>query len=137
MSQTCKRRILIVDDDPIIVELLIIFLEMKGYEVFSVSDGAQAVGFLQGCAPGSQVELIMLDLMMPVMDGLCFLHWLRTDAKLALPVLALTGMNQPTDVQRAIGAGADAVLSKPLELQRIAMKLAELLNAGAGAGCRP
>lgn len=121
-------RILVVDDDEIIVELLSMVLERAGYEVLTASDGAQAIAILQGAQPDQAVDILMVDLMMPVMDGLRFMRWLRTEQKSALPVLALTGMSKPSEVQAALQAGADAVLNKPIEPRLIVEKLAELLS---------
>lgn len=123
-------RILVVDDDEIIVELLSMVLERAGYEVLTASDGAQAIAILQGAQPDQAVDILMVDLMMPVMDGLRFMRWLRAEQKSALPVLALTGMSKPSEVQAALQAGADAVLNKPIEPRLIVEKLAELLERG-------
>lgn len=128
MNEMRKKRILIVDDDPSIIELLGISLDMAGYEVLAAGDGAQAVISLQKMMPDDAVDVIMVDLLMPVMDGLRFVRWLRTEMKSTLPVLALTGMSQSKDTQAAMSAGADAVLSKPVDPRVIIKKLAELLE---------
>lgn len=120
-------RILVVDDDVIIVELLGMVLDRAGYEVLTASDGVKAISILQGASPDRAVDILMVDLMMPVMDGLRFMRWLRTELKSSLPVLALTGMSKPSEVQAALQAGADAVLNKPIEPRLIVEKLAELL----------
>ena len=91
MNDARKLRILVVDDDPSILELLSIVLEMAGYEVLTAGDGAQAVSLLQNLVPESLVDVIMVDLMMPVMDGLRFMRWLRAEQKSTVPVLVLTG----------------------------------------------
>ena len=133
MRATNKPCVLIIDDDPAIIELLSIYLEFTGYEVQTAADGAQGVAILKSMTTDRPIDAIMVDLMMPVMDGLRFIHLLRTELKCALPVLALTGMSKPNDVQRAVQAGANAVLSKPVEPKVIVEKLAELLNRrGAG-----
>jgi len=133
MRATNKPCVLIIDDDPAIIELLSIYLEFTGYEVQTAADGAQGVAILKSMTTDRPIDAIMVDLMMPVMDGLRFIHLLRTELKCALPVLALTGMSKPNDVQRAVQAGANAVLSKPVEPKVIIEKLAELLNRrGAG-----
>jgi CheY-like chemotaxis protein len=121
-------RILVVDDDAIIVELLSMVLDRAGYEVLTAGDGAKAIAILQDVQPDQAVDILMVDLMMPVMDGLRFMRWLRTEQKSSLPVLALTGMSKPSEVQAALQAGADAVLNKPIEPRLIVEKLAELLD---------
>jgi two-component system response regulator MprA len=127
MSTIDKPHILIVDDDPALIELFRIYLEFVGYEVLFAADGAQAIMLLQNSVARRPLDIVMVDLMMPVMDGLSFIHFLRTELNLTLPVLALTGMSKPSDVQRAIDAGANAVLSKPIEPKLIIEKLTELL----------
>lgn len=129
-----KKRILIVDDDPSIVELLGISLEMVGYEVLTAGDGMQAISVLQNAIHDHPVDMVMVDLMMPVMDGLRFIRWLRTEMNSPLPVLALTGMSQASDAQIAMSAGASAVLSKPVEPRVIIEKLAELLKDAGSDG---
>lgn len=136
MRETNKPCVLIIDDDPAIIELLSIYLEFMDYEVRTAPDGAQAVAIVKDMTPERPIDAIMVDLMMPVMDGLRFIHTLRTELKCALPVLALTGMSQPDDVQRALRAGANAVLSKPVEPKVILDKLAELLGC-CGTGVAP
>ncbi|MDP2828870.1 MAG: response regulator transcription factor [Sulfuricellaceae bacterium] len=128
MNQACKPRILVVDDDAIIVELLSMVLDRAGYEVLTAGDGVQAISILQSTLPDQSIDILMVDLMMPVMDGLRFMRWLRTELKCSLPVLALTGMSKPSEVQAAIQAGADAVLNKPIEPRLIIEKLTELLD---------
>ena len=90
-----KARVLIVDDDPALCRLLKFGLDRAGYETLTAADGAQAMALL-----GPQrVDLIIVDLMMPVIDGLRFLRWLRQEAKLDVPALAFTSSgpegNQP------------------------------------------
>lgn len=133
MRATNKPCVLIIDDDPAIVELISIFMEFMDYEVRTALDGAQAIAILKDMTPERPIDVIMVDLMMPVMDGLRFIHTLRTELKCTLPVLALTGMSQPDDVQRALRAGANAVLSKPADPKVVLDKLAELLG-GCGTG---
>jgi CheY-like chemotaxis protein len=122
-----KPHILIVDDDPAIVELFEIYMEFSGYEVTTAANGALAVTILQNSSPERPIDLIMVDLMMPVMDGLRFIHVLRTELKLTMPVLALTAMSKPGDMQKAIHAGATAVINKPVVPQVIIEKITELL----------
>ena len=140
MNDARKLRILVVDDDPAIVELLSIVLEMAGYEVLTAGDGAQAVSLLQNLVPESLLDVIMVDLMMPVMDGLRFMRWLRTEFKstVPVPVLALTGRNKPGGEAMILQAGADAVLYKPVEPKEIVEMLATLLDrTGADGSVSP
>ena len=138
MNDARKLRILVVDDDPAIVELLVMVLEMAGYEVLTAGDGAQAVSLLQNLVPESLVDVIMVDLMMPVMDGLRFMRWLRAEQKSTVPVLVLTGRNKPGGEAMILQAGADAVLYKPAEPREIIKMLATLLDrTGADGSASP
>ncbi|MDQ6993344.1 MAG: response regulator transcription factor [Mariprofundus sp.] len=129
MNQTHKKRILLVDDDPSLVELFTMVLEFEGYQVMVAGDGEEAVNIIdhpQG--EGWSFDIIMVDLMLPVMDGLHFMHCLRHEMNCPLPVLVLSGMSKPAEIERALAEGADAVLSKPVEPMLVIQKLDALLD---------
>jgi len=128
MEQTQSPRILIIDDDPDMVELFEIVLELNGYRVTSAGNGAEAITMLQRALPAGEIDIVMVDLMMPVMDGLQFLRLLRKGLKCSLPVLALSAMNKQEEIDRAREAGADAVLNKPIEPSLVIRKLSMMLE---------
>ena len=108
-----KRRILVVDDDSGIREVLVECLEGEGYDVADARNGAEGLERLRGHRP----HVILVDLLMPVMNGRQFIAHLRADAATqAIPVLLMTGSNEQL---RRPPAGADALLPKPFELEEL------------------
>lgn len=102
-------RILIIDDDELLQDLLAMHLEVEGYEVFIAPDGKAALEQLER----QPVDLILLDLMMPVMDGLRFMAALP--ARAAPPVVVLSAAGMGDWERQARAQGATAVVRKPIE----------------------
>ena len=103
-------RILVVDDDPSVRDLVTLQLGLEGHEVVTAVDGSEALPAVEEHAP----ELVVLDVMMPGLSGWEVLEQLRADPRHArLPVLLLTARDVPHDRQRGYELGATAVLSKP------------------------
>jgi CheY-like chemotaxis protein len=104
--------ILIVDDDPDVRLLLTTFLTFKGYEPVSVANGQEAIHHLQHSQPCPQ--LIVLDQMMPVMDGAAFRHAQQQDPALAsIPIVVLSGAEDIEEQAPLLDAAA--YLSKPID----------------------
>ena len=123
-----KARVLIVDDDPALCRLLKFGLDRAGYETLTAADGAQAMALL-----GPQrVDLIIVDLMMPVIDGLRFLRWLRQEAKLDVPALAFTSYDKNNAPGQALTLGATEVAVKPVKLPQLLETVTRLLGRGKG-----
>src|SRR3982075_4588578 len=105
-------RILVVDDIPDNVEILRMRLGSLGYEVVVAEDGEQALAVVRETPP----DLILLDIMMPKIDGLEVVRRLKADATLPfIPVILVTAKASPTDVVAGLDAGGDDYLSKPIE----------------------
>jgi diguanylate cyclase (GGDEF)-like protein len=105
-------RILIADDDEDIRAYLEVTLALEGYEVLEAVDGVEALEEARSGAP----DLVLLDVMMPRMDGLEVLRRLREDARTAhLPVVLLTARSQASDTVEGLDAGADSYLTKPFD----------------------
>jgi DNA-binding response OmpR family regulator len=117
-------RVLIVEDEPNIVESLSFMLRRGGYEVASVLDGAAALAHLRS-AP---TDLLILDLMLPGLNGFEVLKEVKADSALeALPVLILTAKGQSQDRRLAEEIGVDAFMTKPFsnrELMETVSRLA-------------
>ncbi|HED18051.1 MAG TPA: response regulator, partial [Gammaproteobacteria bacterium] len=113
-ATTDRKRVLVVEDDAMVRRLLAAILEKGGYVVAQAGNGIEALGCLGSEAA---VDVIVLDLLMPVMDGLKFLHELRQVRKLDIPVLVLTASLNPAngDEQRVLDAGANRVARKPVK----------------------
>jgi CheY-like chemotaxis protein len=108
--------ILIVDDDAGIRQLVTLFLEHKGYQAASVANGAEALSYVQHNRP--LPELILLDLMMPVMDGSEFRHTQQQDPELApIPVVVMSAAENIE--AQAPSLTADAYLPKPIDFDTL------------------
>jgi CheY-like chemotaxis protein len=115
--------IMVIDDDEDIREMLRIVLEVSGYSVETVADGAEGWDHL---AAGPLPSLIILDLMMPRMDGEQFISKLRASAQPNIPVIIMSGQNGATE--RARDVHADAVLMKPVDLDVLLGTIAQFVS---------
>jgi DNA-binding response OmpR family regulator len=120
-----NTRILVVDDDPAILELLVTRLQIAGYSTIAARDGRVAIERLKDSRPSA----MLLDLSMPLVDGFEVLDAIshRPDL-ISLPVLVLTARNQVADVQRAIALGASDYLAKPFKTNMLLLRVARLLR---------
>lgn len=108
MNDLC--RLLVVDDDANIREMLDMVLASEGFEVITASHGAAALGMLDRVRP----HVILLDMKMPVMDGWEFLRQYRRRPGAKVPVVVLTAAQD--DKRRAADVGADAYIAKPFAI---------------------
>src|SRR5215510_299127 len=105
--------VLIVEDDADLREMMAQLLSLEGYQTAAVGNGREALDYLK---TGHKPDLILLDLMMPVMDGWEFCRQQNADPTLAgVPVVILSAL----DAQRAAGVPAAAFLKKPLDFDRL------------------
>jgi CheY-like chemotaxis protein len=103
-------RILVIDDEPAIADVLRMLLEFRGHEVLVANDGSRGYATAQRQAP----DVIVLDLMMPVMDGFTTLEALRSDERTAtIPVVILSALSSNDVKQRCHDMGVRAILQKP------------------------
>lgn len=120
-----RARILVVDDEENIVQLVRSILERQGYAVDTASDGVEALSAIFDRRP----DLVVLDVMMPRMDGLTLVEHLRHDPALSdLPVLLLTAKSQDSDILDGYGAGADIYLTKPFRPEELVEFVRRLLT---------
>lgn len=111
-----KGRILLVDDEIALAEVLGDRLQFSGYEVRCVENGLEALKILET----ESIDLILMDYMMPVMDGVETTKAVRSrDAWKKIPVVFLTARSRPEDRQRALEAGASDYLVKPFEVDTL------------------
>lgn len=108
-----QDKILVVEDDPTLLETLAYNLERQGYEVLTSANGAEAVGL----ARREQPDLIVLDLMLPGMDGLEVCRVLRQE--LSTPILMLTARTDEVDKIIGLEMGADDYLTKPFSMREL------------------
>jgi DNA-binding response OmpR family regulator len=104
--------VLLVEDDPVILQLLVINFELEGYEVLTATQGAEALEVARERRP----EVVVSDIMMPVMNGMDLLAKMAADPDLAgVPVVLLSAKAQTADVRAGLDAGAADYVTKPFE----------------------
>jgi DNA-binding response OmpR family regulator len=120
------HRILIVDDEPNIVLALELLMKKEGYEVHTVDDGERAVQ----AAKDLQPDLILLDIMMPKMDGYEVCQRIRSDALLKdVSIIMLTAKGREVEREKGLALGADHYITKPFSTRQVVMKVKEILAA--------
>ena len=122
-------RILVVDDDPAIRQLLTDVLEMDGYKVSVAVDGLAAVRELEASSP----DFVILDVMMPGLDGFGVLSTIRAQPGEPVPVLMLTAAAESDASSRAWASGVDYYLAKPFTADAVLDVLNGVLADQAGA----
>ncbi|MBC8136026.1 MAG: response regulator [Fibrella sp.] len=124
-------RILVVDDEPVIVRLMEFVLDRQGYNVRTASDGEEALQVVGEFQP----ELIILDVMMPRKDGYTVAEAIRADPDHALvPIIMLSAKAQDADVEQGLAAGANLYLTKPFEPDGLLEIVAQCLAASRTRG---
>jgi len=122
-----KRLILVVDDEPAIVRLVRAKLQSDGYAVATAGRGEEALEYLEDERP----DLVVLDLMMPGMDGFETLRRIRTTSQ--VPVILLTARAGDHDKLRGLEGGADDYITKPFNPDELAARVAAVLRRTGGA----
>jgi len=118
--------ILVVDDDPVIQKLLAVNFEMEGYRVLTAGDGLEGLEM----ALREQPDLVLLDVMMPRLDGLGVVARLSSDPlSAAIPVILLSAKAQGADIERGLLSGARAYVTKPFDPVELLEKVALLVGA--------
>jgi DNA-binding response OmpR family regulator len=122
------RIVLVVDDKGTTRDIVIHSLKNQGYDTLSAENGADALKV----ATERKVDLIIMDVMMPKMDGFTVCEKLRAgDKTRGIPVLICTAKNQREDVMQAVFAGANDYLVKPFSRAQLLAKVKKLLGEGA------
>lgn len=117
--------VLVVDDDPEIIDLLRLDLELMGFTVDSATDGMSALKKVES----KSYDLIVLDVMMPKMDGFEVCKRIRANrASVAVPIILLTAKGTIEDKIRGFNAGADDYLVKPFEFQELMVRMRALFR---------
>lgn len=120
-----KKRILIIEDEPYMVELLKTRLEANNYEVIVAYDGME--GWRK--ARNEYPDLILLDIMLPGMDGFKICKLLKHDVRYRnVPIIMLTARANKEDMMMGKEAGADAYIAKPFDSKLLIQKIEELLG---------
>jgi len=120
-----NKKILVVDDEMELQMGVVIRLKAAGFEVLTASDGLEGLEKARKEEP----DLILLDLMLPKMDGYKVCRMLKFDAKYKdIPIILLTARAQDTDKSMGGDAGANAYITKPFDHRELLDKIKELLN---------
>ncbi|PKB71338.1 MAG: DNA-binding response regulator [SAR202 cluster bacterium Io17-Chloro-G6] len=118
-------KILVVDDDPNVVKLVQLYLERDGYEVLTANDGVAGLEL----AREEQPDLIVLDLMLPRMDGMEVCRTLREESQ--VPIVMLTAMVEEDDRLAGLDLGADDYVTKPFSPRELAARVRAVLRRTA------
>jgi len=120
-----SRSILVVDDEPQTRDLLRLMLKRDGYEVFEAEDGYDALEKVKALVP----DMVLLDVMMPDIDGLTVCRRIRKDEMLSdLPVLMLSARTHLEAVEKGIMAGATRYLTKPIGRKELLQHISEVFD---------
>ena len=120
--------VLIVEDDRNITELLQMYLEKEGYAVTVANDGGQGLSKFRAIKP----DLVLLDVMMPVMDGWSVCKAIRAEGQ--TPVIMLTAKGETDDKVTGLKIGADDYITKPFEMKEVLARIEAVLRRSAGIG---
>ena len=118
--------VLIVEDDRNIQELLQLYLEKEGYAVTVASDGGQGLAKFRAIQP----DLVLLDVMMPVMDGWAVCKAIRADSQ--TPIIMLTAKGETDDKVSGLKSGADDYVTKPFEMKELLARIEAVLRRTGG-----
>ena len=121
-------KVLLVDDEPDILLMLRMSFEDEGHEVVMAADGKMGLEKLDEHAP----DVVVLDMMMPVIDGWGFLQG-RADRGAAVPVVVVSAKSDPEHARRALELGAVEYVTKPFDLDRLIATVADVLGEDASA----
>lgn len=118
-----RTRVLVVEDDQIILDLITTRLDIAGYDTYFARDGFEGLKRLHELRPSA----LVLDLNMPRLDGFGLLRKMRQEG-LNVPTMVLTARNQPDDVRQAISLGARDFLAKPFKDEQLLQRVGRLLR---------
>lgn len=125
MAQLDRKKILVVDDSETNLLLLRAVLEDAGYEVKLINDSYQAVKYVEEQQP----DLVLLDLLMPGMDGFEFMIQLKEEnTRLSLPIIVVTAYDSRDNTQKAMDLGATDVINKPIDISDFLSKVEQIVN---------
>ncbi len=119
------KRILVAEDNKLILETISRNLLREDYEVFKVADGKECLKFLDE----NEVDLIITDLYMPIINGHEVISILRNDRKITTPILVLSAAGAEDNVLKAFDLGADDFMVKPFSLTELTVRIRKLISS--------
>jgi len=137
---TKRKRILVVDDNEVVLKTTSLKLQVAGYEVFTALDGAEGVAAVRKNKP----DLVLLDISFPpdvsgmTWDGFRIMEWLhRVDDSTSIPIIVISGVVDDKNRERAIASGAVAFFSKPVNMDEMLRVIRATLAASANQSPAP
>jgi DNA-binding response OmpR family regulator len=122
---------LVVDDEPQMTTIIEFALQTQGFTVHTAHNGATALNILRS----RQVDLVVLDVMMPVLDGRTLCRQIRETSD--IPIMMLTALGQPEEVISGLEHGADDYVTKPFHPREVALRAQALVRRSRGAAAEP
>jgi two-component system alkaline phosphatase synthesis response regulator PhoP len=126
MKASMAKKILLIDDEPKIVEICSDYLKAAGFDIISAGDGPQGLAIVRAQKP----DLIVLDLMLPGMDGLDLCRLLRRESN--VPIIMLTARIEETDKLIGLELGADDYITKPFSPRELVVRVRTVLRRAGG-----
>ena len=125
MSNQRRPRVLVVEDEPALQKVLAMRLNIDGFDVVTASDGQEAMEMIRADRP----DLVLTDLMMPVMDGAQLTTAIKGDPALkGIPVMVLTALKEQRERDHLMSLGADAFAAKPYNSAELTEKIRNLVR---------
>ncbi len=125
------KKVLVIEDDGNIAELLRLYLEKDGFEVFHAADGGEGLRMAQEKSP----DLILLDIMLPVMDGWVVCSEIRKTSR--VPIIMLTAKGETFDKINGLEMGADDYVTKPFEVKELMARIHAVMRRTDGESAQP
>ncbi len=117
-------KILVAEDEPMLLKTIELKLKKEGYEVIATTDGREAISGIKENDP----DLVITDIMMPYASGLEIVSLIKQPANRKIPVIILSAMEQEKVVMEAFELGADDYITKPFSLNELAIRVKRLLT---------
>ncbi len=117
-------KILVAEDEPMLLKTIELKLKKEGYEIFTTVDGREAVAKIESLNP----DLVITDIMMPYVSGLEIISIIRKKEGKKIPIIILSAMDQENVVMEAFDLGADDYITKPFSLNELAIRVKRLMN---------
>jgi DNA-binding response OmpR family regulator len=117
-------KILVAEDEPMLLKTIELKLRKEGYDVISTTDGREAIAKIRETGP----DMVITDIMMPYASGLEIVSFLRNESVKKIPVIILSAMEQEKVVMEAFELGADDYITKPFSLNELAIRVKKLIT---------
>lgn len=117
-------KILVAEDEPMLLKTIELKLRKEGYEVIATPDGREAIEKIETTNP----DMVITDMMMPYASGLEIINFVRQTINKKIPIIILSAMEQEKVVMEAFELGADDYITKPFSLNELAIRVKRLIN---------